>query len=102
MDEFYLRAIVRPVRIQVAAASNWLNQNVFDAPPNLASKGGVAAGQLAYAFDRNAIDGVVNGSGRVASIFGRGLRLLQNGNVQAYATAMFIGIVALAVVFSAK
>jgi NADH-quinone oxidoreductase subunit L len=102
IDEFYLRGIVRPVRVQVAAASYWLNQNVFDAPPNLAGKGGVAAGRLAYSFDRNAIDGVVNGSGRVASVFGRGLRLLQNGNVQAYATGMFVGVVALAVIFAAR
>jgi len=102
IDEFYLRAIVRPVRVQVARASYWLNQYVFDAPPNLAGKGGVAAGRLAYAFDRNAIDGVVNGSGRLASVFGRGLRLLQNGNVQAYATGMFVGVVALAVIFAAR
>ena len=102
VDAFYLKAIVRPVRSQVAAASYWMNQHVLDAPPNLAGKGGVAAGRLAYSFDRNAIDGVVNGSGRVASIFGRGLRLLQNGNVQAYATGMFIGIVALAVIFAAR
>ena len=102
VDAFYLKAIVRPVRVQVAAASYWLNQHVFDAPPNLAGKGGVAAGRLAYSFDRNAIDGVVNGSGRVASIFGRGLRLLQNGNVQAYATGMFVGVVALAVIFAAR
>ena len=102
VDEFYLRAIVRPVRVQVAAASYWLNQNVFDAPPNLAGKGGVAAGRLAYSFDRNAIDGVVNSTGRVASLFGRGLRLLQNGNVQAYATGMFVGVVALAVIFAAR
>ena len=102
VDAFYLKAIVRPVREQVARASYWLNQNVFDAPPNLGGKGGVAAGRLAYAFDRNAIDGVVNGSGRLASVFGRGLRLLQNGNVQAYATGMFVGVVALAVIFAAR
>ena len=35
-------------------------------------------------------------------MLGKGLKLLQNGNVQAYATAMFIGIVTLAVVFSAQ
>jgi NADH-quinone oxidoreductase subunit L len=102
IDELYLRAIVRPVRIKVAAASNWLNQNVFDAPPNLAGKGGIAFGRAAYSFDQSAIDGVVNGSGRLASVFGRGLRLFQNGNVQTYATGMFIGIVALAVIVAAR
>jgi NADH:ubiquinone oxidoreductase subunit 5 (subunit L)/multisubunit Na+/H+ antiporter MnhA subunit len=102
IDEFYLRAIVRPVRVQVAAASYWFNQNVLDAPPNLAGKGGVAFGRATYSFDQTAIDGVVNGSGRLAALFGRGLRLFQNGNVQTYATGMFIGIVALAVVVAAR
>jgi len=102
VDEFYLRVIVRPVRIQVAAASNWLNQKVLDAPPNLGGTGGLAAGRLAYRFDQGAIDGVVNGSGTLASLFGRGLRLMQNGNVQAYATGMFIGVVALAVLVAAR
>ena len=81
LDDLYLGAIVRPVREQVAQASYWLNQHVFD---------------------QSVVDGAVNGAGRTASFFGRGLRLLQNGNVQAYATGMFIGIVALAVIFSAR
>ncbi len=102
IDEFYLRAIVRPVRVQVARASYWFNQNVLDAPPNLAGKGGVSLGRATYSFDQTAIDGVVNGSGRLAALFGRGLRLFQNGNVQTYATGMFVGVVALAVVVAAR
>jgi NADH-quinone oxidoreductase subunit L len=102
LDELYLRAVVRPIRVQVAAASNWFNQKVLDAPPNLGGQGGVALGRLAYRFDQGVIDGAVNGSGTLASVFGRGLRLMQNGNVQAYATAMFIGVVTLAVVVAAR
>jgi NADH-quinone oxidoreductase subunit L len=102
LDELYLNAIVRPVRDQVANASYWLNQNVFDAPPNLAGKYAIKAGRGAYAVDQSVVDGAVNGSGRTTDYLGRGLRLLQNGNVQAYATAMFIGVVAIAVVFSAR
>jgi NADH-quinone oxidoreductase subunit L len=102
LDELYLNAIVRPIRTSVSNGANWLNQNVFDAPPNLAGRFAVRAGDGAYAIDQSVVDGAVNGSGRTADYLGRGLRLLQNGNVQAYATAMFIGIVALAVVFSAR
>jgi NADH-quinone oxidoreductase subunit L len=102
LDELYLNGIIRPIRTSVAAGSNWLNQNVFDAPPNLMGKYAVRAGRGAYSVDQTVVDGAVNGSGRTADYLGRGLRLLQNGNVQAYATAMFIGIVALAVVFSAR
>jgi NADH-quinone oxidoreductase subunit L len=102
LDDLYLNGIIRPIRTTVATGANWLNQNVFDAPPNLAGKWAVEAGRGAYAVDQQVVDGAVNGSGRTADYLGRGLRLLQNGNVQAYATAMFIGIVALAVVFSAR
>ena len=102
LDELYLNGIVRPVRTSVSNAAYWLNQNVFDAPPNLAGKAAISAGRGAYSVDQTLVDGAVNGSGRTADYLGRGLRLLQNGNVQAYATAMFIGIVALAVVFSAR
>jgi NADH-quinone oxidoreductase subunit L len=102
LDELYLNGIIRPVRTTVATAAYWLNQNVFDAPPNVLGRLAVKAGDGAYAVDQSVVDGAVNGSGRTADYLGRGLRLLQNGNVQAYATAMFIGIVALAVVFSAR
>jgi NADH-quinone oxidoreductase subunit L len=102
LDDLYLNGLVRPVRTRVSNAANWLNQNVFDAPPNLAGKAAIAAGRGAYGVDQSVVDGAVNGSGRTADYLGRLLRLLQNGNVQAYATAMFIGIVALAVVFSAR
>ena len=102
LDELYLNGLIRPVRTTVSNAAYWLNQNVFDAPPNLFGKGAILAGRGAYSMDQSVVDGAVNGSGRTADYLGRALRLLQNGNVQAYATAMFIGVVALAVVFSAR
>ena len=102
IDDLYLNAIVRPTRSTVANAANWLNQNVFDAPPNIAGRGAVVAGRAAYAVDRHVIDGTVNGSGRLSAFTGRLLALFQNGNVQAYATGMFVGVVALAVVFAAR
>jgi len=48
-------------------------------------------------LDDVAIDGVVDGSGRGARALGGGVRLLQNGNVQLYATGLVAGVVALAV-----
>jgi len=102
LDELYLNGLIRPIRTAVSNGAYWLNQNVFDAPPNLMGRYAVKAGRGAYGVDQSVVDGAVNGSGRTADYLGRGLRLLQNGNVQAYATAMFIGIVALAVVFSVR
>ncbi len=103
LDELYLDGLVRPIRTKVAAGSNWLNDHVFDAPPNLAARASVALGRQTYdVVDQQVIDGAVNGSGLLASVFGKVIRLSQNGNVQTYATGMFIGVVTLAVVFAAR
>ena len=50
-------------------------------------------------FDRNVIDGIVNGSGRAAGRSGRALKYLQTGNVQWYAVALFVGVLAMTIVF---
>jgi NADH-quinone oxidoreductase subunit L len=70
VDELYDAALVRPL-------------------PRLA--------RLVLRFDDVAVDGAVDGTGRVARWLGGGLRLLQNGNVQLYATALLAGVVALTV-----
>ncbi len=46
-------------------------------------------------FDVTGVDGLASGSGSGAWLAGGGLRRLQNGNVQAYATALFLGVLVL-------
>ena len=46
-------------------------------------------------MDKTVIDGIVNGFGRIASEAGKGLRLLQTGNIGFYIFMMIAGIVAL-------
>ncbi|GAC1326109.1 MAG: NADH-quinone oxidoreductase subunit L [Mycobacteriales bacterium] len=70
LDDLYAVAFVRPVR-------------------------GVLA-RSAVALDTGVIDRTVNTSGSATQQLGSGLRRLQSGNVQAYATGMFIGILLLA------
>jgi NADH-quinone oxidoreductase subunit L len=53
---------------------------------------------LASQFDRNVIDGIVNGIGRAAVAAGRGLRQVQSGQVQTYALLLFVGVLTLALV----
>ena len=56
-------------------------------------------GRLAMAawwFDRNVVDGTVNGIGSVAVGFGRGLRRVQTGRVQNYALGIAIGLIVMA------
>jgi NADH-quinone oxidoreductase subunit L len=58
----------------------------------------VGIGWLASQFDRNVIDGIVNGIGHVAVAAGRGLRQVQSGQVQTYALVLFVGVLTLALV----
>ena len=56
--------------------------------------GGVA--DALFWFDRNVIDGTVNGVGRVTVEAGRGLRHVQTGRVQNYALGIAIGLIVMA------
>jgi NADH-quinone oxidoreductase subunit L len=68
VDEFYAALIVRPLL--------WISTNV-----------------LWHGVDERVIDGVVNGSARVARESGGQLRELQSGNTRSYATWIVIGAV---------
>jgi len=59
----------------------------------------VIGGRVAAAlwwFDRNVIDGTVNGIGRSTIASGRGLRQVQTGRVQNYALGIAVGVILLA------
>jgi NADH-quinone oxidoreductase subunit L len=99
IDDFYMRAIVRPVRDTWSAAVNWFNQVVIDGIVNGAAVATRAVAQMVAWFDRTVIDGAVNGAGETAGRAGNVLRYLQSGNVQWYAVGLFVGVIALAVVF---
>jgi NADH-quinone oxidoreductase subunit L len=57
----------------------------------------MALGRGVLAFDRDVVDGAVNGAGRSARWAGGVVRTTQNGNVQAYATVLLVGVIGLAV-----
>ncbi|BEP12519.1 NADH-quinone oxidoreductase subunit L [Acidothermaceae bacterium B102] len=58
----------------------------------------MALGRSMLAFDRDVVDGTVNGAGRAARWAGGVAKLSQNGNVQLYASGMLIGAVVIAIV----
>jgi NADH-quinone oxidoreductase subunit L len=99
IDAFYMTAIVYPVRDRLSAAVYWTNQNILDGVVN-----GMAllARGLARAIswiDRNVIDGFVNSVGETAGDAGGLLKYIQSGNVQWYAAGLFVGVIALTIVF---
>jgi NADH-quinone oxidoreductase subunit L len=99
IDAFYMRAIVYPVRDTWSSAVNWFNQVVIDGIVNGAATLARGLGQVVAWFDRTVIDGIVNGAGETAGRTGNVLKHLQTGNVQWYAVGLFVGVIALAVVF---
>jgi len=100
LDDLYMQGIVYPVRDRLSAAVYWFNQHVLDAVVNGAATVARGLSKLVMIFDRRVIDGAVDGVGNVARESGGILRYLQSGNVQRYAALMFVGVIALAIVFT--
>jgi NADH-quinone oxidoreductase subunit L len=73
VDDLYDHALVRPAR---------------------------ALARVVLDTDRRAIDGTVVTTGRLTSALGGGLRLAQNGNVQAYLSAFVLGVLVVMAVVS--
>jgi NADH-quinone oxidoreductase subunit L len=99
VDSFYMRAIVYPTRDRLAAAVNWSNRYILDGVVNGAALLGRGVGAVVNWVDRNVVDGFVNAAGGGANASGGFLRFLQTGNVQWYAVLLFVGVIALTIVF---
>jgi NADH-quinone oxidoreductase subunit L len=100
LDDLYLMGVVYPVRDRLSAAVYWTNQHVLDGVVNGAAVVARGLSKLVMLFDRRVIDGAVDGVGNVARESGGILRYLQSGNVQRYAVFLFVGVIALAIVFT--
>jgi NADH-quinone oxidoreductase subunit L len=99
IDAFYMRAIILPVRDQLSAAVYWFNQNILDGVVNGMAALARGLSVVVYWFDRNVIDGFVNAVGSGAEEGGGLLKYLQSGNVQWYAVILFVGVIALTIIF---
>jgi len=100
LDEVYMNGIVLPVRDRVSAAVVWFDRNVLDGAVNGTARLTKDLALGTDEFDRTVIDGAVNGMAQTAGFTGGLLRYLQSGNVQRYAAFLFVGIVVLAIVIT--
>ena len=100
LDDFYLRGIVRPVQYKLSAAVYWFDRNVIDGIVNGAALFARGFGKVVDVFDRRGIDGAVNTVGETAGFTGGLLKYLQSGNVQRYAVFLFAGVAILAFIFT--
>ncbi|HVH53261.1 MAG TPA: proton-conducting transporter membrane subunit, partial [Actinomycetota bacterium] len=100
LDEVYMNGVVLPVRDRLSAAVVWFDRNVVDGAVNGTAR---LTKDLAFGtdeFDRTVVDGAVNGVAQAAGFTGGLLRYLQSGNVQRYAAFLFVGVVVLAIVIT--
>jgi NADH-quinone oxidoreductase subunit L len=99
IDDLYMRGIVLPIRDRASGAVDWTNRFVLDGAVNGAAW--VARGFATFIgwIDRTVVDGVVNAVGGLTGATGGLLKYLQSGNVQWYAVLLFVGVVALTIVF---
>jgi NADH-quinone oxidoreductase subunit L len=100
LDEVYMNGIVLPVRDRLAAAVVWFDRNVVDGVVNGTARLTKDLALGTNEFDRTVIDGAVNGVAQAAGFTGGLLRYLQSGNVQRYAAFLFVGVVVLAIVIT--
>ena len=91
IDDFYMGAIVRPLRGPVARSVDWFNGHVLDLVVNGAGFMAAATGKLVYGFDQRGLDTAINASAGGAGKMGGLLRLTQTGRIQQYVVGMFIG-----------
>ncbi len=91
LDEAYQRALIVPF-LQLANLTYRIDKDAVDGIVNRAGRGAVIGAHLAHLADRLVVDGFVNGLGVIANGFGRLLRGLQSGRIQAYIATALVGL----------
>ncbi len=100
IDDFYMKGIINPTRLQIAAAVNWSNDRIIDFAVNAAGVATRVAARFVYdILDQLGIDFGINAAGAVTGEAGGALRLTQTGKVQQYAAVVVAGAVLLAAGF---
>ena len=90
LDWLYTDVIVHFVKLPLAKAAYWFNQQGIDGVVNGAGRTAVATGRWVYSkIDQGAVDRTVNGLGQVAGATGGELGRIQTGRVQQYAALFF-------------
>jgi NADH-quinone oxidoreductase subunit L len=100
IDDFYLRGIVRPVQYALSSAVAWADRTIIDGAVNGSALVTRGVSLVVNLFDRDVIDGAANSIGNTTGEAGGLLRYLQSGNVQRYMVFLFVGIIALTLIFT--
>ncbi len=93
LDDLYENVIVGSIKGRIARGAYWINQHVIDGVVNGTARLAMRAGRFVYdVVDQRMVDGAANGIAEVTGETGGLLRYLQSGRVQRYALLMFAGV----------
>ncbi len=93
LDDLYENVIVGSIKGPIAKGAYWFNQHVIDGVVNGTGRLAMRAGRFTYdVIDQRGVDGAVNEIAEVTGETGGLLRYLQSGRVQRYALLMFAGV----------
>ncbi len=94
-DELYERVFPVAFTMLMSRTAAWFDRNVVDGVVNGVGWLGEWWGRFSGAFDRIVVDGLVNGVAGGAQFFGLVFRTLQTGRVQVYLLYVIVGVAAL-------
>ena len=98
VDEWYARAIIRPL-LRASAALAQADLRVIDGAVNAAGRLGWVLSQWKERFDRVVVDRLVNGVASAVRGAGGSLRRIQTGLVHQYLITVVVAVVILSVIF---
>lgn len=85
----YRYMITKPV-YKLAGLIVWFDQSILDKLIDAIASFSKALAKVAFLFDRKVVDGVVNGTGKLALFLGNVLRGSKGGRIQHYMFSMFV------------
>jgi NADH-quinone oxidoreductase subunit L len=92
LDDLYWYGVVAPIKGPIARGVNWINTYVIDGIVNAFAGLAFLLARFVYGgIDQRGIDGLIGGVSAAADAAGGGLRKLQTGRVQNYATGFVLG-----------
>jgi NADH-quinone oxidoreductase subunit L len=97
VDEFYEKTVINGT-LALTQASAWFDRTIIDGIVNLTARVTTLFSSLNGLFDHYVVDGAVNGVAAVAAFFGSRVRRLQTGGINAYLYVIVIAVVGVMVV----
>jgi NADH-quinone oxidoreductase subunit L len=93
LDHLYEDVIVDGTRTAVADGAYWFDQNAIDGVVNGTGRTAMRVGRVAYdVLDQKGVDGAINALAVGTGDAGSAVRTVQSGRVQRYALLLFAGV----------